>query len=112
MWETSVNRKYLTIVLTINFSFFAIEIIMGIISNSMGLVADSLDMLADALSNEVHIKTSIIFTSNDIIINIGIVAAGVFVLLMKSNVLDLMVGAIVFTIVLRGSIRILQLGNR
>ncbi len=42
------QRKILLIVLAINFAFFLIEIITGVISNSMGLVADSLDMLADA----------------------------------------------------------------
>jgi hypothetical protein len=46
--EESNQRKVLWIVLVINFSFFLIEMITGIISRSMGLVADSLDMLADA----------------------------------------------------------------
>ena len=43
------QRKLLWTVLIINFSFFAIEIIAGIIAKSMGLVADSLDMLADGI---------------------------------------------------------------
>jgi Co/Zn/Cd efflux system component len=43
------ERKLLWTVLTINVSFFAIEIITGFVANSIGLVADSLDMLADGI---------------------------------------------------------------
>jgi hypothetical protein len=43
------ERKILWQVLAINFFFFALEILTGLISSSMGLVADSLDMLADSL---------------------------------------------------------------
>jgi Co/Zn/Cd efflux system component len=43
------ERKVLWAVLIINFAFFAIEIVFGLLSKSMGLVADSLDMLADSL---------------------------------------------------------------
>lgn len=43
------ESKTLWTVLIINFLFFAIEIVTGLISNSMGLVADSLDMLADSI---------------------------------------------------------------
>ncbi|MDR3047466.1 MAG: cation transporter [Bacteroidales bacterium] len=41
--------KTLWAVLIINFLFFAVEIVAGLISNSMGLIADSLDMLADSI---------------------------------------------------------------
>src|SRR5688572_9684208 len=47
--ETVDDRKLLLIVLIINFSFFILEMLTGLISRSMGLIADSLDMLADAL---------------------------------------------------------------
>jgi Co/Zn/Cd efflux system component len=50
----------------------------------MGLVADSLDMLTDA-AKEAHMKASMIFTSNDVIINAGVILAGVLVLLTQSN---------------------------
>ena len=45
--ESNLQRKLLWTVLIINFSFFIIEIVSGLIAHSMGLVADSLDMLAD-----------------------------------------------------------------
>lgn len=47
--DTTQQRKILFWVFGINFSFFVIEIIAGLIAGSMGLIADSLDMLADAL---------------------------------------------------------------
>lgn len=184
---TGNERKLLWQVLIINFSFFALEITTGFISNSMGLVADSLDMLADSFvyglalfavggtvvlkkniakaagyfqlilaalgfievirrfinpeaipafltmiivsilaltangfclyllqkskSKEAHIQASMIFTSNDVIINLGVIVAGVLVYLTNSTYPDLIVGAIVFAIVVRGAFKILKLSK-
>jgi len=52
-----------------------------------------------------------IFTSIDVIINTGVILAGLLVLLTQSKYPDLIFGAIVFFIVVRGAIRILKLGN-
>lgn len=187
--EDSANnqRKLLWSVLIINFTFFGIEVITGLIFRSMGLLADSLDMLADSLvygisllavggsvsqkkkvarwagyfqiilalaglievvrrslgveimpefsvmigvsffallangaclyllqkskSKEAHMQASIIFTSNDVIINLGVIAAGVLVYLSKSGIPDLVIGAIVFAVVMKGALRILKLGR-
>ncbi len=38
-------------------------------------------------SKEAHMKASMIFTSNDVIINSGVILAGVLVLLTQSNIL-------------------------
>ncbi|MDX5479370.1 MAG: cation transporter, partial [Cyclobacteriaceae bacterium] len=173
--------------LAINFAFFLIEMITGLISKSMGLVADSLDMLADSIvyalalyavggtiakkkniaafagyfqillavlgfaevirrflgvekmpdfsmmiiisilalianviclyllqkgkSKEAHMQASMIFTSNDIIINGGVILAGILVLWTGSSYPDLIIGGIVFLIVARGAYRILQLSK-
>lgn len=181
------ERKLLWTVLIINVSFFAIEIITGLIANSMGLVADSLDMLADGIvyglallavggtvakkkniakfagyfqivlaligftvvvrrfigivkmpdfqtmvivsifalianviclyllqkgkSKEAHMQASMIFTSNDVIINTGVITAGLLVNWLNSSYPDLIIGAIVFIIVARGAYRILQLAK-
>lgn len=43
------QSKVLTVVLVINASMFAVELIAGILAGSLALVADSLDMLGDAL---------------------------------------------------------------
>jgi Co/Zn/Cd efflux system component len=59
---------------------------------------------------EAHMKASLIFTSNDVIINLGVIAAGFLVNLLNSNKPDLIIGTIVFIIVIRGAIRILKIG--
>lgn len=186
--DTSNNqRKLLWTVLIINFLFFGLEMLFGILSNSLGLVADSLDMLADSLvyalalfavggtiakknniakfagyfqillaiigfaevirrfigieempdfktmiivsvlalsanvlclyllqknkSKEAHMQASMIFTSNDVIINSGVIVAGLSVNWFNSSYPDLIIGAIVFIIVARGAYRILKLAK-
>ena len=182
------QSRLLRTVLLINFGFFLIESIAGLVAGSMGLVADSLDMLADAIvyalslwavdaavsrkrrvatisgyfqltlaalgfmevvrrfigleatpdfgtmivvsllaliansvclhllqksrDQEAHMKASMIFTSNDVIINGGVIIAALLVLLTNSPYPDLIVGGIVFLIVLRGALRILKLGRQ
>jgi Co/Zn/Cd efflux system component len=181
------QKKLLWTVLVINFLFFLIEIIAGLMADSMGLVADSLDMLADSFvytislfavggplirkkrtarvagyfqialsvtgmievlrrffgleqmpdfatmvmvsalaltanafclyllqkskSKETHMRASMIFTSNDVIINLGVIAAGVLVKVSNSNIPDLIIGGIVFVLVIEGAFRILRLGK-
>jgi Co/Zn/Cd efflux system component len=53
----------------------------------------------------------VIFTSNDVIINLGVIVAGILVVWLNSNKPDLIVGAIVFLLVIQGAIRILKLGK-
>lgn len=185
--SNDVQSRLLWTVLIINFAFFLIEIITGLLSRSMGLVADSLDMLADASvyglslwavgstvarkksvarfsgiiqfvlaglgifevirrfivvdtvpdfrtmiavsilaliansvclyllqrskSDEAHMKASTIFTSNDVIINSGVILAGILVLVTHSKYPDLIVGGIVFIVVVRGAIRMINLAK-
>jgi Co/Zn/Cd efflux system component len=52
-----------------------------------------------------------IFTSNDIIVNGGVIAAGILVSLLDSRIPDLIIGGIVFSVVIRGSFRILKLAK-
>ena len=56
-------------------------------------------------------KESSIFTSNDIIINLGIIAAAILVNWLNSATPDLIIGIIVFAIVTRGALRILKLSK-
>lgn len=186
--ENAHQRKLLWAVLAINFTFFVLEMSIGLISKSMGLIADSLDMLADAfvygisllavgqglirqkrvaktagyfqmilatigfaevlrrffsdvalpdystmiwvaalalLANalclyllqksksreQAHMRASMIFTSNDVIINLGVIAAGFLVNWLNSNLPDLLIGALVFLLVIKGAQRILKLAN-
>lgn len=61
--------------------------------------------------DEAHMQASMIFTSNDVIINIGVIVAGILVHLLHSNKPDLIIGTIVFLLVIQGAMRILKLGK-
>lgn len=84
-----------------------------IIVSTLALVANSvcLYLLQKSKSKEAHMKATMIFTTNDIIINTGVILAGILVLLTQSKYPDLIIGAIVFLIVVRGAFRILKLGK-
>lgn len=79
----------------------------------LALIANTacLYILQKSKSNEAHMKASMIFTSNDVIINGGVILAGILVLLTQSKYPDLIVGSIVFLIVVKGAFRILKLGK-
>ncbi|MGB1296163.1 MAG: cation transporter [Flavobacteriales bacterium] len=62
-------------------------------------------------NNEAHMKASMIFTSNDVIINTGVILAGILTSLLNSNKPDLIIGTLVFVIVIQGAFRILKLGQ-
>lgn len=62
-------------------------------------------------SKEAHMQASMIFTSNDVIINLGVIVASIAVFFTESNLPDLLVGTIVFVLVIRGALRILKLGK-
>lgn len=60
---------------------------------------------------EAHMRASMIFTSNDVIINLGVVTAGILVNWLNSNKPDLIIGTIVFVFVIQGALRILKVGK-
>ncbi|HOJ19326.1 MAG: cation transporter [Ignavibacteriales bacterium] len=84
---------------------------MMIIISSLALLANSLSLflLQKSKSKELHIQASMIFTSNDVIINAGVILAGIQVKLLNSGIPDLLIGTIVFILVIRGAFRILKL---
>lgn len=71
----------------------------------------SLYLLQRSKSEEAHMQASMIFTSNDILVNIGVIIAGALVYFTNSKFPDLAVGAIVFLIVAQGAFRILKLAK-
>lgn len=73
--------------------------------------ATSLILLQKSKSKEAHIQASLIFTSNDVLINIGVIAAGIMVYFFNSKWPDLVIGTIVFGFVINGAIRILKLSR-
>lgn len=80
--------------------------ILALIGNGLCLY-----LLQKSKSKEAHMQASMIFTSNDIIINSGVITAGLLVNWLNSGYPDLIIGAIVFVIVARGAYRILQLSK-
>lgn len=68
-------------------------------------------LLQKSRSREAHMQASMIFTSNDVIANLGVIAAGVLTLLSQSKYPDLLVGAVVFALVVRGAFNILKLAK-
>lgn len=83
---------------------------MMILVSAMALAANMvcLKLLQGIRSRESHIRASMIFTSNDILANLGVIMAAVLVLLFSSPIPDLVIGVVVFILVLRGAIRILK----
>lgn len=78
---------------------------------ALALVANviCLWLIHKARSEEAHMQASAIFTSNDIIVNGGVIVAGLLVYLFGSQWPDLIVGGIIFSLVMRGAMRILKL---
>ena len=80
--------------------------ILALIGNALCLY-----LLQKSKSKEAHMQASMIFTSNDVIVNLGVIVAGVLVYFTNSKYPDLIVGTIVFLIVARGAFRILKLSK-
>lgn len=97
--------------------FFSVEGLPGfqtmIVVSIFALIANAfcLYLLMKPKSKEAHMRASMIFTSNDIIINFGVIVAGILVLWLHSNLPDLVVGSIVFMLVTFGAVRILKLAK-
>ncbi|RUA07802.1 MAG: cation transporter [Flavobacteriia bacterium] len=80
--------------------------VLALIANAVCLL-----LLQRSKSDEPHMQASMIFTSNDIIINLGVITAGVLVYFLNSGIPDLIIGTIVFAIVIKGALTILKLGK-
>ena len=90
-----------------DFSTMIIVSIFALIANGICLY-----ILQKSKSKEdAHIKASMIFTSNDVIINLGVIVAGLLVNWLSSSKPDLIIGAIVFMLVIQGAFRILKLSK-
>jgi Co/Zn/Cd efflux system component len=90
-----------------NFKTMVWVSILALIANAICLIL----LNRSKQKEETHMKASIIFTSNDIIINIGVMFTGLMVYWLNSNKPDLIIGFIVFVIVLIGARRILKLSK-
>lgn len=90
-----------------DFATMILVSVLALIANGVCLYL----MQKSKSKEEAHMQASLIFTSNDVIINLGVIAAGVLVHFTNSNKPDLIIGTIVFFLVLRGAFRILKLGK-
>ncbi len=104
---TEVLRRFFSVEKLPNFSTMIIVSILALFANSICLY-----ILQKSKSKEdVHMKASMIFTSNDVIINLGVIIAGLLVNWLNSNKPDLIIGTIVFLLVIQGAFRILKLSK-
>ena len=103
---TEVFRRYFFEDDMPNYLTMIIVSIFALIANWLCLL-----LLQKSKSEDAHMKASMIFTSNDIIINSGVIIAGILVSVLSDRLPDLIIGSIVFVIVLRGAFRILKLAQ-
>ena len=71
----------------------------------------SLFILARTRDKGVHLQASWIFTSNDVIANLGVIVAALLVYVSGSKLPDLIVGILIFAFVGYGALRILRLAK-
>jgi len=90
-----------------DFSTMIIVSVFALIANGICLYI----LQKSKSKEEAHMKASMIFTSNDVIINLGVIIAGVLVNWLSSSKPDLIIGTIVFVLVIQGAVRILKLGK-
>ena len=103
---SEVLRRFFFSSATPLFQWMILVSIFALIANLISLL-----IINRAKSDEAHMQASAIFTSNDIIVNGGVIIAGVLVYLFSSKWPDLIVGGIVFAFVIRGAFRILKLSR-
>ena len=68
-------------------------------------------LLARHRDGGAHMKASWIFTTNDVIANLGVIVAAALVTVSGSSLPDLIVGAAIAAVVLSGAVRILRLSK-
>ena len=90
-----------------DFTTMIIVSIFALIANGICLYL----MQKSKSKEEAHMKASMIFTSNDVIINLGVITAGLLVNWLNSGKPDLIIGTIVFVLVIQGAFRILKLSK-
>jgi Co/Zn/Cd efflux system component len=101
-----VIRRFIGVEEIPDFSTMIFVSILALIANGICLY-----LLQKSKSKEAHMQASTIFTSNDVVINLGVIIAGILVYWLDSIKPDLIIGTIVFAVVIQGASKILKLGN-
>lgn len=82
---------------------------MGIALVALAANVTALLLIAKHRGSGAHMKASWIFSANDVIANMGVIVAGALVAWTGSRYPDLVIGAFIAVVVLRGALRILRL---
>lgn len=101
-----VVRRFIAPDVDPDYKVMIIISILALIGNAL-----SLYILQKSRNKEAHIQASMIFTSNDVIVNIGVILAGILVYITNSKYPDLIIGGIVLILVLQGAMRILKISR-
>jgi Co/Zn/Cd efflux system component len=101
-----VVRRFIGFEALPNFQTMIVVSLLALVGNII-----SLYLLQKTKSKEAHMQASMIFTSNDIIVNSGVIVAGILVNIFSSKIPDLIIGGIVFLVVMQGALRILKLSK-
>jgi Co/Zn/Cd efflux system component len=77
---------------------------------TLALVANvsCLLLIAKHRKGGVHMRASWIFSRNDVIANLGVILSGVLVMSLGSRLPDLLIGALIAVVVVRGGLQILR----
>ena len=84
-------------------------LMMGVGAVALAANVTCLLLIAKKRDRGAHMKASYIFSANDVIANVGVIAAGALVAWTGSHYPDLMIGTVIGIIVLNGARRILKL---
>ncbi len=101
-----IIRRFFFMAVLPDFKTIIIISVLALLANALCLY-----LLNKSNSKEAHMQASMIFTSNDVVINLGVLFSGFLVFWTNSRIPDLIVGTIVFIIVIKGALRILKLGK-
>ena len=82
---------------------------MGVSLLALAANVTSLWLVARHREGGVHMKATYICTANDVLANLGVIAAGALVAGTGSRLPDLVIGALIAAVVLQGALRILRL---
>lgn len=84
-------------------------LMMGVAVVALVANATTMRLLASHRGGGAHMKASWIFTTNDVLANIGVIIGGILVRITGSAIPDLVVGGAIAAVVFSGAIRILRL---
>lgn len=84
------------------------ELMMAVGTLALAANLACLALLAKHRDGEVHMRASWIFSVNDVLANLGVILSGLIVFVIGSRWPDLIIGAVIAVLVLRGGIRIVR----